>query len=61
MESYDFDGITVIPFCTSGGSGIGNSGEQLEELAGSGTWLAGERFSGGVSDEEVQAWIDGLQ
>ncbi len=60
VESYDFDGITVIPFCTSGGSSIGKSGEVLAEQAGSGTWLSGERWNGGASEEELQSWIDGL-
>lgn len=49
VESYDFDGKTMIPFCTSGGSGIGMSGKNLEANAGSGNWLDGERFGGGVS------------
>lgn len=60
VESHDFDGITVIPFCTSGGSGIGNSAEILKEQAGSGTWLEGTRFDGDVSDEEVQEWVAGI-
>lgn len=59
-ESYSFEGKTVIPFCTSGGSGIGRSGKNLESLAGSGTWLDGERFSGGTSEEDIQSWISGL-
>lgn len=58
-ETHSFDGITVIPFCTSGSSGIGNSGANLEALAGSGTWLEGKRFSGTVSEAELQTWIDG--
>ena len=61
VESYDFDGITMIPFCTSSSSGIGMSGKNLEANAGSGNWLDGERFGGSVSEEELQAWIDGLQ
>ena len=61
VEKYSFEGITVIPFCTSGGSGIGRSGPNMEELAGSGTWLDGERFSGNVSEEDLQSWIDGLK
>ena len=61
MEEYSFDGITVIPFCTSASSGIGRSGSNMETLAGSGTWLEGERFSGSVSEEELQAWIEGLE
>ena len=60
-ESYSFDGITMIPFCTSGGSGIGRSGKNLEENAGSGTWLDGERLNSGVSEAELQTWIDSLQ
>ena len=61
VESCDFDGVTVIPFCTSGSSGIGNSGKNLEENAKSGTWLAGERFGAGASEEEIRAWIESLQ
>ena len=61
VEKYEFDGITVIPFCTSGSSGIGRSGPNMEALAGSGTWLQGERFSGNVSEEELKSWIEGLQ
>ncbi len=60
-ESYDFTGITLIPFCTSGGSGIGRSGPNMEALAKSGTWLDGKRLSGSVSESELQSWIDGLQ
>ena len=60
VESCDFDGITVIPFCTSGSSGIGSSGKNLEANAGSGTWLSGERFGGGVSEDELRAWIGSL-
>lgn len=61
VESYDFDGKTMIPFCTSGGSGIGMSGKNLESNAGSGNWLDGDRLNGSASEEEIQAWIDGLQ
>lgn len=61
VEKYNFEGITVIPFCTSGSSGIGRSGSNMEALAGSGTWLEGKRFSGRVSKEELQSWIDGLK
>ena len=61
VESYDFDGITMIPFCTSGGSGIGRSGQNMADNAGSGNWLDGERFSAGASEEDISSWIDGLQ
>lgn len=61
VEKYDFNGITMIPFCTSSSSGIGRSGQNLAENAGSGNWLDGERFDAGASEEEIQSWIDGLQ
>ena len=60
VEANDFTGKTVIPFCTSASSGLGESGELLAQLAGTGNWLAGERFSSGASAETVQAWAAGL-
>lgn len=61
VESYDFGNITMIPFCTSSSSGIGRSGKNLADNAGSGNWLDGARFSGSVSEEELSAWIDDLK
>ena len=61
VESHDFTGMTVIPFCTSGGSGIGRSGDDLAKLAGTGTWLKGARHSGGISEDELLAWVNGLK
>ena len=58
VEKYSFDGVRVIPFCTSGGSGIGRSGPNMEALAGSGIWLEGKRFGGNVSEADLRAWID---
>ena len=58
VESYDFDGKTMIPFCTSGGSGIGRSGQNLADKAGSGKWLEGARFGAGASEEELKSWIE---
>ena len=58
VESHDFTGITVIPFCTSGSSDISQSDDTLAEQAGSGNWLQGKRFSGDVSNEDLLAWID---
>ena len=46
VEKYSFEGITVIPFCTSGSSGIGRSGANMEALAGSGTWLEADVSTG---------------
>ena len=61
VEKYSFEGITVIPFCTSGGSGIGRSGPNMAALAGSGTWLDGKRFSGNVSEADLKSWIESLK
>ena len=58
VEGPDFTGITVIPFCTSGSSGIEKSAKRLEELAGSGTWMAGNRFSANASLEELTEWVE---
>ena len=60
LEHYDFTGKTVIPFCTSASSGLGESGELLAEMAGTGDWLEGQRFPARVSREDVQTWLDGL-
>ena len=60
VESYDFTGITVIPFCTSGSSPIGSSATRLSSLAGTGTWLEGHRFSSGASESDIKSWIEGL-
>jgi len=61
VESHDFDGITVIPFCTSSSSGIGASGKNLAENAASGNWLDGKRFGAGVSQADIKDWIDSLR
>ena len=61
VESYDFDGITMIPFCTSGGSGIGRSGQNLADNAGSGNWLEGDRLESSISEDELKTWIEGLE
>lgn len=61
VESYSFDGITMIPFCTSGSSDIGTTGQNLADHAGSGTWLDGKRFGAGASEDEIRSWIEGIQ
>lgn len=60
IEANDFTGKTVIPFCTSASSGLGDSGKLLADAAGTGNWLEGTRFSSGVSETEVQNWVEGL-
>ena len=57
VESYDFTGITLIPFCTSSSSGVGRSDQNLAENAGSGEWLDGKRFGAGPSEETVLEWL----
>ena len=60
VEANDFTGKTVIPFCTSASSGLGQSGELLAEMAGTGEWLEGQRFSSRVSEADVEEWLSGL-
>ena len=59
LESYDFSGKTIIPFCTSGSSAIGSSDDELYDLVSdSVTWIQGKRFAAGSSYEEVSAWLE---
>ena len=60
VAANDFDGKTVIPFCTSSSSGLGESGDLLADLADAGTWLEGRRFRGGASQADVAAWVESL-
>ncbi len=60
VKDNDFTGKTVIPFCTSTDSGLGRSGELLKEMAGTGTWLDGERFKSGVSETDVIEWVKSI-
>lgn len=60
MESYDFSGKTIVPFCTSGGSGIGSSASNLKQLTNGATWLDGRRLNGSDSQDTVMEWINSL-
>ena len=60
VEANDFTGKTVIPFCTSSSSGLGQSGELLAEMAGTGDWQEGQRFRSSASQEDVTEWVDSL-
>lgn len=60
IEANDFSGKTVIPFCTSASSSLGESGQLLADMAGTGDWQEGHRFSSSVSEDDVQAWLDEL-
>ena len=60
LESYNFEGKTIIPFCTSGSSGIGSTAE-LQNLTRGANWLDGRRFAAGASKDSVAEWIDSLK
>ena len=60
VENNDFSGKTVIPFCTSSSSGIGESGSLLAKMAGTGDWKEGQRFSSSESESDIQSWIEEL-
>lgn len=60
LESYDFSGKTIVPFCTSHSSGIGSSDTNLHALAAGANWLPGRRFAGGTSKNAIEEWIGSL-
>ena len=61
IKHNDFSGKTVIPFATSASSGLGNSGKELQQMAGTGNWLEGKRFPSNVSESDVQQWVQSLK
>ena len=59
LESYDFSGKTIIPFCTSASSDIGSSDDELYELVSdSVNWIPGKRFAAGSSRDELTQWLE---
>lgn len=60
VSENDFTGKTIIPFCTSASSSLGNSGKLLAEMAKTGTWLDGHRFSSSASSETIKDWTDSI-
>ena len=56
MEAYNFDGKTVVPFATSGGSGLGDSAKNMQGLAKGAKVIEGKRFNSGASVDELGAW-----
>lgn len=60
LESYNFAGKTIVPFCTSHSSGIGSSDTDLHALAAQATWMQGRRFGGNASESDVREWIESL-
>lgn len=61
VKSNDFTGKTVIPFCTSASSGLGQSGELLAKESNTGRWKEGKRFSSGASSQDIKSWVDDLK
>ena len=60
VKANDFTGKTVIPFCTSASSALGQSGETLAQLAGTGNWQEGQRFGSSATRSDVADWLTGL-
>lgn len=60
VKANDFNGKTVIPFCTSASSGLGQSGKLLEKEANSGNWLEGHRFTSNPSESDIDKWTDNM-
>ncbi|WP_432628288.1 flavodoxin [Brotaphodocola sp.] len=60
VESYDFSGKTIVPFCTSASSGIGSSASELEKLTNGAVWIKGQRFSGSDTQSTIVEWVNGL-
>ena len=60
VQANDFTGKKVIPFATSASSGLGESGELLAKLAGTGDWQEGQRFSSGADEDSVKEWLSNL-
>lgn len=61
VENNNFDGKTVIPFCTSASSELGQSGKLLEEEATGGNWLEGMRFSSRPTDNDIKTFTDSIK
>ena len=60
LEAYDFSGKKIVPFCTSGSSGIGDTAKRMQEIVVNGVVLEGKRFLANVSVNELKTWADGL-
>lgn len=60
LEAYDFGGKKIVPFCTSGGSGIGNTAKRMQEIVRNGVVLEGKRFSSNVSVDELKRWAESI-
>ncbi len=61
LTAWDFSGKKIVPFCTSGGSGIGKTAERIQSLTGSACVDAGKRLGGEVCEEDLKLWTAGLE
>lgn len=61
LESYDFSGKTIIPFATSGGSGMGRTNEKLKPSCPGATLLPGKMLNGSLSEADLKAWVKSLK
>ena len=60
LESYDFSGKTIVPFCTSGSSGVGSSATNLHGSVSGATWLSGTRLAGNSTQSTIDSYVSGL-
>ena len=60
LEAYDFNGKKIVPFCTSGSSGIGDTAKRMQEIVRNGVVMEGKRFPSNVSVNELKTWADSL-
>ena len=62
LTSYDFSGKRIVPFCTSGGSGIGKTAERIQQLVGESARVdAGKRLGGEIQESDLRLWTEGLK
>lgn len=60
LESYDFTGKTIVPFATSGGSGLGKAPQRMQQIAASSTVVAGKLLNGRPNAAALRAWAESL-
>ena len=60
LQQYDFSGKIIIPFATSGSSGIGEAPESMQKIVKNARVLSGKRFVSSVSESELKTWVDGI-
>lgn len=62
LDAYDFSGKKIVPFCTSGGSDIGETAKRIQEIVGSAAQVDdGRRLGGTISEEDLATWTAGLE